>query len=71
MTMIAANCMMTSCIDHRNVWLYGIGLDIGDIYIVDYEQKDFAIKRTIIDQDKEKAMRIYKKRCSDMVNGKI
>lgn len=52
----------------HQVWHYMVALPIGNIHIIDYEGKGFAISRTIINEDNAKAERLFKRRCYDLLN---
>lgn len=54
----------------HQVWHYLAALPIGNIHIIDFEGKGFAISRTIIDEDNGKAERLFKRRCNELLNGK-
>lgn len=60
-----------SRINGRAIWHYLIDTNIGQINIVDYEQRDMSIKRFIFDGKYDTAEAKYNKICKDMINGKI
>lgn len=55
----------------RNVWHYLAVLPIGQIHIIEYEGKDNAMHRTIIDESNSKAERLFKNTCKKMLEMKI
>ena len=55
-------------INGRKIWLYLITCPIGNIFIVDYENRDMTITRKIFDGDLDKAERYFEKICLDKLN---
>lgn len=55
----------------RNVLHYIAALPIGQIHIVEYEGKDMAVHRTIIDESNQKAERLFKRLCKKMLECEI
>lgn len=53
------NTLAHSTVDGRNVWLYQIVAPIGNIHVLDYEQKDTSIKRKLYDEHQSKADKDY------------
>lgn len=61
-------------INGRKIWFYLVTCPIGNICIVDYENRDdMAITRKIFngDTDGEKAEKYFRKICSEKLKGKI
>ena len=60
-----------STINGRGVWHYLLDTSIGQINLVEYEQRDLTLKRYIIDWDYEKAEKKYDQLCIQMIKGNI
>ena len=60
-----------SKINGRGVWHYLLDTSIGQINLVEYEQRDLTLKRYIIDGDYEKAEKKYDQLCIQMIKGNI
>ena len=58
-------------IEGRKIWLYCFYTTLGDFFIVEYEQRDFTIKRMIYDADYDKARKTYKRILKKMAGGEI
>lgn len=57
-------------INGRNVWHYLVDSSIGQINIIQAEGKDLMIHETITYNNYDKAEKLFKKRCQEMLNGK-
>jgi len=55
----------------HNVWHYLICTTIGDFHIVEVEGKDMAIKTTVIENDNQKAEKLFQKHCNDLLKGRM
>lgn len=62
---------MHSQINGRNVWFYLVATPIGDIQIVQYEEKEQYITTFLFYNDYEKAEKKYQSICSRIVSGKL
>lgn len=60
-----------STINGRNIWHYLIHTSIGQINVVEYEQKDLTLKRYIIDGYYSKAEKKFDQLSLQMVKGNI
>ena len=58
-------------INGRIVMLYLITTGIGNIAVLDYEQKDLSIKRKIFSDDYDKAEKNFETVCKRMIDGRI
>lgn len=56
-------------INGRNVWHYLVDTSIGQISIVQVEGRD-EIHETVIRHYYDKAEKVFKKKCQDLLNGK-
>ena len=54
----------------RNVWHYLIDTAIGQIHVVQYEGRGTEIVEKIIMNDNDKAEKLFKKFCKDLLSGK-
>lgn len=59
-----------SVINGRNVWLYLISCPIGNIFIIEYEQKDLSLMR-VFRQSNDEAEKLYDKISIKMVTGNL
>lgn len=48
-------------VNGRNVWHYMIATPIGHIHVVEYEQRGKELARTLIDEDNDKAEKLFAK----------
>ena len=60
-----------STVDGRNIWLYQIESPIGDFHIVDYERKDQSIKRTIFEEQRNRAEKKYTETVKKIAGGQL
>ena len=60
-----------STINGRQIFHYLINTSIGQFNIIEYEQRDLALKRYIIDGDYEKSEKKYDQLCIQMIKGNI
>ena len=58
-------------INGRKVCLYLITTPIGNIAVVDYEQTDLTIARTLFDNDYDKAEKFFIYTCKKSLDGKL
>ena len=65
------NTLAHSTIDGRNVWLYQIESPIGNIHIVDYEQRDMSIKRTMFEEQLNRAEKKYSETVKKIAGGRL
>ena len=65
------NTLAHSTVNGRGIWLYQIASPIGNIHIVDYEQRDMSIKRTIYDEGESRAERKYTEIVKKIADGRI
>lgn len=54
----------------HNVWHYLDSTDIGNIHIVQVEAEGLQIKTDLIYWDNDKAERLFRKRCKELLSGK-
>lgn len=54
----------------HNVWHYLIDTTIGSIHIVQVEGKNMMIHEDIVRWDNQKAEKLFKRRCQELLNGK-
>ena len=57
-------------INGRGVWHYLIDTQIGQIHVVEYEGRGMEIKTHLILNDNDKAEKLFKKCCKDLLDGK-
>lgn len=55
----------------RNIWHYMVDTPIGEIHAVQYEAPDLELHTTLIYISNQKAEKLFKKLCKDMIAGKI
>ena len=55
----------------HGVWHYLIDTAIGQIHVVEYEGKGMELQRKIIEYDNSKAEKLFKRICTDILNGKV
>lgn len=55
----------------HGVWHYLITTPIGQFHVVEWEGAGMQIGRKIIEDDNASAERLFKKKCTDLLNGKM
>lgn len=60
-----------STIEGRSIWLYHLEAPIGDIYIVEFEDEEKCLNRSIIDGDPAAADKKYLGILKNMATGKM
>ena len=65
------NTLAHSTVDGRGVWLYQLVAPIGNIHVLDYEQKDLTIKRKLYDEQESRAEKDYVQLIKKIAAGKL
>lgn len=60
-----------SVINGRGIWHYLLDTSLGQFNVVEYEQKDLALKRYFIENDNSKAEKKFDQLSVQMVKGSI